>query len=173
MSWSRRSVILGAAAGLAGCGFTPLYKQDGTRDAVPQFAQIAVAQPDDRLGQQFRNTLLDILTPRGTPERPLWLLEYKITETQGSVFVSRRDEITRNNLNLSVSATLRDYRSGTAYFSTSTSSQASYNLTVADFSNLVSEKNARERALRDAAEQIRLRLGAYFERVKTQPVKPS
>ena len=40
----------------------------------------------------------------------------------------------------------------------------SYNVTQADYANLVSEKNARERALRDVAEQIRLRLGNYFDR---------
>lgn len=37
-------------------------------------------------------------------------------------------------------------------------------MTLADYANLVSEKNARERALRDTAEQIRLRLGNYFDR---------
>jgi hypothetical protein len=46
----------------------------------------------------------------------------------------------------------------------SINSQASYNLTLADYSNLVSEKNARERALKDLAEQVRLRLGNYFDR---------
>jgi LPS-assembly lipoprotein len=167
MSWSRRSalVLSGAALlALAGCGFKPLYRADDGRDAVPQFAEISIAQPDDRPSQQLRNHLLDMLTPRGTPDRPRYLLEYRITESIGSVFVLRSEEITRNNLQISVSGSLRDYQSGKTLYSMTATSQASYNLTTADYANLISEKNARERALRDAAEQIRLRLGNYFDR---------
>ncbi len=114
--------------------------------------------------QQLRNHLLDLITPQGTPERPAYVLDYRITESVGSVFVTRNDEITRNNLQLSVSAYLRNYETGLPVVSFSVSSQASYNLTVADYANLISEKNARERALRDAAEQIRIRLANYFGR---------
>lgn len=168
MSWSRlpRNVLLtGLIAGLlVGCGFRPLYRQSSNTDSVPQFAQISIAQPDDRVAQQLRNHLLDILTPHGAPERPRYLLDYRISESLGSVFVTRTEEITRNNLQISVSYQLRDYETGTPIFSMSATSQASYNVTQADYANLISEKNARERALRDAAEQMRLRLGNYFDR---------
>src|SRR5262245_5494740 len=84
MSWSRPSRALLCAvllAGiLAGCGFRPLYRQDSSSASVPQFAQIAIAQPEDRPSQQLRNNLLDLLTPRGTPDRPLYLLDYRVSE---------------------------------------------------------------------------------------------
>lgn len=156
---------------LAGCGFKPLYKQDSSR-AVPQFAEIAIAQPDDRPSQQLRNHLLDMLTPHGAPDRPRYLLEYRIDESIGSVFVTRSEQITRNNLQVSVSGTLRDYQSGVTLYSIGATSQASYNLTTADYSNLISQKNARERALRDVAEQIRLRLGVFFEYPPPPPRQP-
>jgi LPS-assembly lipoprotein len=175
MSWSRlyRTILCTAllAAVLSGCGFKPLYRQDRDSDTVPQFAQIAIAQPDDRVSQQLRNYLLDILTPYGAPDRPSYLLEYRITESVGSVFVTRSEEITRNNLQLSVACYLRDYQGGVVVFSLSATSQASYNVTQADYANLVSEKNARERALRDAAEQIRLRLGNFFDRQQQRQTK--
>jgi LPS-assembly lipoprotein len=168
MSWSRLPCTLLCAALLtgllAGCGFRPLYKQTGNTHTVQEFSQISIAQPEDRPSQQLRNYLLDTLTPYGPPDRPLYRLEYRITESVGSVFVTRTDEITRNNLQISVAAYLRDYTTGAPLFSISANSQASYNVTQADYANLVSEKNARERALRDAAEQIRLRLGNYFDR---------
>ncbi len=169
MSWSRPFCILLVAAALAGCGFKPLYRQNGPGEAVPQFTQISIAQPEDRISQQLRNHLLDMVTPQGSPERPLYILDYRITESVGSVFVTRSDEITRNNLQISVSTFLRDYQTGSPLASFSISSQASYNLTVADYSNLISEKNARERALRDAAEQIRIRLANYFGRDQFKP----
>lgn len=168
MSWSRQLrpllVILLVAGLLAGCGFRPLYKQTGNTDTVKDFSQISIAQPEDRPSQQLRNYLLDTLTPHGQPDRPLYRLEYRLTESLGSVFVTRAEEVTRSNLQLSASVYLRDYQSGRALTSISATSQASYNVTQADYANLVSEKNARERALRDVAEQIRLRLGNYFDR---------
>ncbi len=168
MSWSRHLRpllgILLVAALLAGCGFRPLYKQTGNTDTVRDFSQISIAQPEDRPSQQLRNYLLDTLTPHGQPDRPLYRLEYRITESLGSVFVTRTEEVTRSNLQLSASVSLRDYQTGESLTSISATSQASYNVTQADYANLVSEKNARERALRDVAEQIRLRLGNYFDR---------
>lgn len=168
MSWSRRlRPLLGTLlvmALVAGCGFRPLYKQTGNTDTVREFSQISIAQPEDRPSQQLRNYLLDTLTPYGQPDRPVYRLDYRITESLGSVFVTRSEEITRSNVQISASVTLYNYQSGQPLMSISASSQASYNVTQADYANLVSEKNARERALRDVAEQVRLRLGNYFDR---------
>lgn len=168
MSWSRHlRPLLGVllVAGLtAGCGFRPLYKQTSNTNTVQEFSQISIAQPEDRPSQQLRNYLLDNLTPYGQPDRPLYRLDYRLTESLGSVFVTRSEEITRSNVQISASVTLYDYQSGQPLMSLSANSQASYNVTQADYANLVSEKNARERALRDVAEQIRLRLGNYFDR---------
>lgn len=168
MSLSRRHIALAglllALTALSGCGFKPLYGRDSS-SVVPEFEQIAVAQPEDRSSQQLRNYLLDTLTPRGEPGRPRYMLEYKLSESVGAVFVTRSEEITRNNLQMTVTAVLRDYDTGRTIYTVSTNSQASYNLTLADYSNLVSERNARERALKDLSEQIRLRLGNYFDRL--------
>jgi LPS-assembly lipoprotein len=172
MSWSKPLCLLLVAASLAACGFRPLYQQDGTGATAPQFSQISIAQPEDRISQQLRNHLLDMITPKGSPERPAYIMDYRITESVGSVFVTRSDEITRNNLQISVSANLRNYQTGQPVTSFSVTSQASYNLTVADYANLISEKNARERALRDAAEQIRIRLANYFGRDQFRQPSP-
>ncbi|WP_341703701.1 hypothetical protein [Ferrovibrio sp.] len=164
MSWSRAASILLLGAALAGCGFQPLYRQGGAgQTVIAEFADIAIRQPDDRRDQLLRDQLLDMLTPRGTPSRPRYLLEYKITESIGAVFTTRSEEITRNNMNVTVVYMLREYESGTALSAINTSTYASYNLTVADYANLISEKNARERALRDSAEQLRIRLANFFQ----------
>lgn len=166
MSWSRAAAfcLLLTLPALAGCGFRPLYGSGDGTEVVPEFAQIAIAQPDDRGEQLLRNRLLDILTPKGSPDRPRYLLNYRITESVGSVFVTRREEITRSNLVFSVSATLHDYESGATILSTSATSRASFNQTTNDYANLITERDARNRAMRDAAEQIRIRLANYFDR---------
>src|SRR3546814_2257997 len=98
----------------------------------------------------------------GSPSRPRYLLAYKITESISAGFTTRSEEVTRNNLVVAVSYTRHDYERVRTFYCVSISSYSSYNLAVADYSNLISEKNARERALQDSAEQLRLRLGNYF-----------
>ena len=183
MSWSRRIaaalLLAGLLPALAGCGFKPLYGRDsGGGDVVPEFAQIGIEQPNDRGEQLFRNRLLDILTPKGAPDRPRYLLKYRITESLGSVFVTRSEEITRSNLQVSIATILHDYESGRPIFSSSATSQASFNQTTNDYANLISERDARDRAMRDAAEQLRIRLANYFDRWRqeaprtTPPLQP-
>lgn len=164
---SRRNAALllaGLPLLLTGCGFRPLYGTGGDYDAVPEFSLIAVEQAEDRTTQLLRNNLLDMLTPRGAPEKPLYRLELKVTESVSSVFVTRSDEITRNNLQMTVAYRLINYNSGVSISGYTLSSLVSYNLVRADYANLVSERDARARATRDLAEQIRIRLGNYFTR---------
>lgn len=175
MSWSRRSMLLmlGAAttAALAGCGFKPLYEQESAGNIVSQFSQISIVQPEDRSSQQLRNYLLDVLTPRGEPDRPLYRLEYRLEDTVGSAIVTRDEEVLRNNIHISAVYYLRDYTSGQILLRQSVTSQGAFNVTAADYANLVSEKNARERVLREISEQIRLRLGNYFGQKQRQSAK--
>jgi LPS-assembly lipoprotein len=164
MWWSRTLAAVVLAAALAGCGFRPMYKQTSAGgDTVSDFSDVIIAQPEDRRDQLLRNDLLDLLTPGGSPDRPRYLLEYRIDESIGAVFTTRSEEVTRNNIVVSVTYILRDYTTGKALSSFGTTTYASYNLTVADYSNLISEKNARERALRDSAEQVRIRLANFFQ----------
>ncbi len=172
MWWSRRIflalMLLALAPGLAGCGFKPLYgRQDGDV-TVQEFSQIVFGQPEDRVTQQVRNHLLDMVTPLGVPQQPLYRLELKVTETVSSVLVTRTDEVTRNNLNLQTLYRLLDYRTGTVLYQGQVSSLVSYNLVRADYANLVSERDARSRAARDNAEQLRIVLGNYFSRRQKQ-----
>lgn len=169
MWWSRSLAAIALAAALAGCGFRPMYKEGPTgTTTVAEFSDVMIAQPEDRRDQLLRNDLVDLLTPLGSPSRPRYLLSYKITESISAVFTTRSEEVTRNNLIVSVLYTLHDYESGRPLYSVQISSYSSYNLTVADYSNLISEKNARERALQDSAEQVRLRLGNYFGKYRKE-----
>jgi LPS-assembly lipoprotein len=87
-----------------------------------------------------------------------------VVETVASVLVTRSDEVTRNNLNLVISYRLQEYRTGAPIWSGSVNSLVSYNLVRADYANLVSERDARARAARDGAEQLRISLGNFFSR---------
>ncbi len=168
MWWSRRVILaltlLALLPGLAGCGFKPLYgRQDGDL-TVSEFSRVSIEQAENRTTQLVRNHLLDMLTPLGAPEKPLYRLELRVIENISNVLVTRSDEVTRNNLAMQIAYRLHDYRSGTIISQGNVSSLVSYNLVRADYANLVSERDARTRAARDGAEQLRIVLGNFFSR---------
>ncbi|MFP5295786.1 MAG: hypothetical protein ACLGG3_00510, partial [Alphaproteobacteria bacterium] len=68
-----RRLVLAAVslAGLAGCGFTPLYGEAGVGGSL---SRIAVTTQDDRLGYRVREQLEDALGRDGS-QAPLWRLE--------------------------------------------------------------------------------------------------
>src|SRR3546814_3898108 len=87
MSWSRRQVwrLLAAAAaiaplaGLAACGFQPLYGSDGRRNlgdesVAASLATVRIDPLRDRAGQQMHNFLRDRLNPEGQPVSPSYRL---------------------------------------------------------------------------------------------------
>ncbi|MCH8036913.1 MAG: hypothetical protein IIC53_07290, partial [Proteobacteria bacterium] len=75
----------------------------------------------------------------------------------------RKDETaTRANLILSANFTLRDLESGRVLLEGRTSSVNSFNILTNQFATGFSEADARERALRELSDSIRVRLGIYF-----------
>jgi LPS-assembly lipoprotein len=175
MSWSRRGALLALAAammgGVAGCGFQPLYRQGNGARAAPGLAAVHIRpdpnrnfQPaEQRLLQMVSNELIDRMQSK--PESAaLYDLVMDIVESRGAVLVTRTEAVSRFNLSLSSSWRLIDRRSGAILLSNSNVALASYNVLRQEYSNLAAENDARERATRDLAEQIRARLGLYFER---------
>src|SRR3546814_15274379 len=87
-----------------------MYKESAAGGTtVAEFSDVMIAQPEDRRDQLLRNDLLDLLTPHGSPSRPRYLLAYKITESISAVFTTRSEEVTRNNLIVTVSYVLYEY----------------------------------------------------------------
>src|SRR3546814_10930071 len=93
MSWSRRQVwrLLAAAAaiaplaGLAACGFQPLYGSDGRRNlgdesVAASLATVRIDPLRDRAGQQMHNFLRDRLNPEGQPVSPSYRLQVQLVE---------------------------------------------------------------------------------------------
>jgi LPS-assembly lipoprotein len=164
MWWSRAIALLLAAALLGGCGFQPLYKRDAARRTVPEMGAIRIDAAEDRLTQLVRNQLLDSLTPQGSPAAPLYRLTLHALERQSGVLVTRSDTTTRYNLLVVGSYELRDARSGDMLLNGQASSFAAYNVLRAEYTNLVAERDARERAARDIGEQIHLQIALFFDR---------
>jgi LPS-assembly lipoprotein len=164
MSWSRRSLLLFIALAPAACGFQPMYRQPDANSGVSQeLARISVPSKTERHYQLVRNELVQRLQPDGPAPTQPYRLDIIVTESRGAVLVTRSEDVSRINLSLSVSYKLFD-TAGAVLQSGSLTSLASYNVLRAEYFNVAAENGARERAARDAADQLVARLALLFER---------
>ena len=157
-------LLLGAAIALSGCGFKPLYgRSEGQAlSPVDHMAAIQIAPLADRIGQQMHNLLRDRLNPYGQPRDPAYRLDVVIDEARQELGIRKDETATRANLILSASFTLHELESDQVLLEGRTSSVNSFNILANQFATDFSESNARERALRELSDNIRVRLGIYF-----------
>jgi LPS-assembly lipoprotein len=164
--WSSRFLAVATIlASLGGCGFHPLYGQNtATRDVPADFSSIAIAPIPNRVGQQLRNDLLDLLTPKGRATNPVFRLNVSIAEEITDLAIGSSGLATRANLRLDATYSLVKEDTGQSVMTGKSLAVSSYNLVSADFSNLTAQNDARSRAALRIAREIRARLGAFFAR---------
>lgn len=175
MSWFRLTAVLLSPAllvgVLAGCGFRPLYAPSEAGVGAQGFTTVYVAQVPDRLGQQFRNSLVDMINPKGDPDNPTYVLRATLSESREELAVQKSASASRANVNITVSFTLTK-SDGSPVMSGASTSVASYNILDFEYATLKALENVRARAVRQLAENVRVRLGVYFHRSHEVPATP-
>jgi len=168
MSWSRRELtrlFLGAATtiALAGCGFQPLYGPGiNNAEVSTSLASVRVEPLNDRAGQQMHNFLRDRLNPRGQPADANYSLQVQLTERLQELGVRRDETATRANLRMEADFALLSIDGQRQLMAGQSVSTTSYDILTNPFATTVSEETARERALREVADDIQTRLALYF-----------
>lgn len=164
----RAALLLLALLPLAACGFEPLYgNRQQSGDAVfNDFQQIKIATIPERSGQLLRNDLLDRLNYGGEPQQPRYELKVNLKETEREVLVRADQVATAVDLTLSASYQLVDLSNGTVLSSASPQSIVRYNVLASPYATLSSAQDARRRAAEQLADDIRTRLGVYFNKAR-------
>ena len=183
MSWPRLLLLGVALAGLgpAGCGFRAIHAVPGpeelaadgrgeTRGAA-ELARIRIDPIADRTGQLVRNALLQRLSPRGEPADPLYTLNVRLTENYNDLGYRRDSYSTLSNLTLTASFTLS--AEGLTLVSDTASTIVSFDSVGARYASVVMERDARDRAAVQIADDIRSRIAAALERYHARPDDPS
>ena len=167
---SRHAAALLLAGALAACGFEPMYAER-TGTPPPGQAQNGGVQSDmlgtrvatipDRVGQVLRNQLVDRLNPQGEPAQPAYYLSIRLNELKESV-LTRSDEFsTATNLRLSADFEVRDPQ-GNILTTGYSRSITRYNTLQSQYATIAAEDNARLRASRELAEDIRIKLAVFY-----------
>lgn len=157
---------------LAACGFQPLYVQrtinDGWYDKEQfdtsiseEMAQIKISSIKDRFGQLLRNELLDLLTPRGVPQNSKYrldvVLEDKIVTQQ-----AMRDDVTATNERIEYRVDYKLFQGADQLINGNSIAFVSYDILQNPYSTTMAQKKAEKDAAKIIANDIALRIGAYF-----------
>ncbi len=165
MSLQARTFAVVGVLLLVGCGFQPMYSKSGN-DAAISLAGVYVEKVsgEGRMAQQFRTDLEDKLNPNGkVPANPAYSLTTSLTSTESAIGIARDGTISRYNLYLDSSYTLKERASEKVIATGSLRQVSSYNnLTNAYFSTYVSKEDAIKRGVTELSENYRQRLAPYL-----------
>ena len=166
--------------GLSGCGFEPLYVEKTSdnglwyynnkfdTDIVHEMSQVKVEGATDRIGQLVRNELIDNLTPHGAPSKAKYFLKLQpINEKRTEQAL--RDDITatREKVKYTLKYSLWSRDDGELIEGKSWIF-LSYDLLDNPYSTTMDKKKVEKDGAKILANDISLRIGAYFHSVKTK-----
>lgn len=162
-------------APLQGCGFQPVYGESRRADAEV-LAAIHVERIEDRIGQKLRTLLRERLSPKGDQVRALYDLRVNLVESKREIAIRKDESATRATLTVYADFVLTRLPPLPAGMLTGRAVSAnSYNVLDSEFATLSAENDARDRALRSLADEIRLRIAtainnpAVFRIPKSEP----
>ena len=163
---AKRAFLLAATSMLyiavAACGFSPLYREAGGANAKA-LASVSIEKINDRSGQKLRNFLLERMAPGATSRKFVYALRISLRESKSNINIRKDESATRANLSIKADFILSRIAGNGDVFSGSILSTNSYNVLASDFATLGAENDARNRALRSLAEEIRLRVGTALQ----------
>tara|TARA_Y100001936_G_scaffold254029_1_gene323736 strand:- start:32254 stop:32826 length:573 start_codon:yes stop_codon:yes gene_type:complete len=139
-----------------GCGFQPLYSQAGAANSQA-LSSVAILPISDRRGQILRKFLLERMSTNLGTQSTKFTLRVELSESKSNINIGRDESATRANLFITAKFALTR-RAGGGKYSGQILSTNSYNVLDSDFATLSAENDARNRALKSLAEEIRLRV---------------
>jgi len=151
---------------LASCGFTPLYSNAANsynnEDVKLELAQIKVKHIADRFGQQIRNQLLDKLNPLGQPRNAEYVLEVVMEGKPQIIEQALRDDVTATRETMKIIMVYKLKHNDEIILEGDSIAFSSYNILSNPYSTTISKESAYKQAAKIIADDISLRLAAYF-----------
>jgi LPS-assembly lipoprotein len=158
--------VLFTVSALSGCGFHPLYGDNGaTAGTRDRLAAIYVDPIPNRLGYELRNQLIDLFDSSGRASHDAYRLHISISQKSEGVALQNDAAITRYNDTLTIRYELTD-RNGKLITGGEESGISAYNVVESPYATLIAQRDADTRAAYDIAYRIRTDLAVFFQ--KTQ-----
>jgi LPS-assembly lipoprotein len=159
---SRRALwIAPLAAILAGCGFHPLYSSRGTRDWDPDLAAIYVEQINDRPGQILALALRENLNPGGVSVAKRWNLVTGVRVTRTDLGIQRNATATTSEITVFATFHIEDVKNSSVLYASTSTAVGDFDQVNDSYATQVAADAARDRALREVADEMTLRLAIF------------
>jgi LPS-assembly lipoprotein len=163
---ARGIVAAGAAAWLfaaTGCGLQPIHGQRSAANSEA-LATVDIRLISDRRGQMLRNELLQQMQPRGARIPAQYSLSVGLKEAIQNLGIRKDETATRANLTMTAKFTVTQLSGRKMIRTGETKSVNSYNILTSDFATLSARKDARRRAIRQLATDIKERVSVWLIR---------
>lgn len=152
--------LLATGLATAGCSYRPLYsKSSGGAELTATLADISVTEQKTRAGQLVRNELIAGFDSRSGSN---YVLKMDVSERTQDVSSMAFEKTDRHRYRLTVAYELVDSRTGEAISTGSSFSNVSYDTIQQPVADLRAAENARERAAREIAQDLRLRIASFL-----------
>lgn len=167
--WSRRHIIRGGAialcgAGLAACGFRPVYQGGAMAGVAAPLAAIAINEPSTRLEQAVRNELVFLFTGGDAPAAPRFQMQLNVGESISNLVIEQvTGRPTASSLTLSARIRLVDIATDEVLLAETFRASASFEQSTQRFANERARLDAGQRAARDVASRIRIRTAVALQ----------
>lgn len=151
-------VLAGVSLPLAGCGFTPLYAENGVS---PGLSAIQVVTPEGRVGFLLRQDLDDELAhDKSVPAT--WRLNMDVGQTRDPRGLREDNTAERYEVQVTVKYTLTEIATGKIATTGQVSSEVSYDAADQPYAGIAAREDTQRRAASDAARRIRLALSTWL-----------
>lgn len=154
---------------LAGCQFQPLHGSSSSASlAAGGLSNVGVSQVDSRVGQQVRNHLLFLLNGGNGSAQKTHEARIRVTfDNKLLAAIPGVRDSTSGTVTVTVSYDLVDTSTGEAISSGTRKAVASYDRTGQVFANERAERDAENRAAKEAAEALRLAIASDLSRANS------
>jgi LPS-assembly lipoprotein len=162
LALSRRTLWLAPlAVALAGCGFHPLYAPRGARDWDSDLAAINVLRINDRPGQILALALRENLNPAGVSVARRWDLRTGLLVTRSDLGIQRNATATTSEITVYANFQVVEASSGKVVYSSTSNAVGDFDQVEDAYATQVAADGARDRALRQVADEMTLRLAIF------------
>lgn len=167
--------LLLAASVLGGCNVRPLYTAPATgdtagRDVSTSLAHVDIAPVEGRVGQKLRNEL-SFLLHGDNPAGREYVVEFTRVRVRDRNLIvdSATGEPTRRDVSVQVRFELRPEGDSEDIYSGQVTRETTFERSIQLFASDRAKRDAEDRAVRALAEELRLRLAAFFAEGELQP----
>lgn len=149
---------------LAGCGFRPLYGDQGVAGggAAAKLETVAISTIPDRPGQILRNLLIDRFYHNDRPASTPYRLDARIVATEQKLSLRQDATAERAQLVLNVPFRLIDNTTGRTLFEGNSRSFLPYNVLEERYAGVAALDNAYTRGLTEISDDITARVAMFL-----------